>query len=426
MPTSSASPAPSTQHIEIHAMNKKQTILVALLCAAAAILAGLMLWRPLSSSSTPTAAGGHESHEDAHGHDDRHPEAGTPAADAGEEGAITMSAAQVKANGIAVDSARPARIRERLHVPAQVLANAERSVVLAAPAQGIVQALPVAVGASVRKGQVLAIVQSPAVAGWRADAGVARQRLALARTTWQREKSLWEQGISARQDLDAAEAALKEAEIGFDAARQRLAALGLAVGEGVSSSVTVRAPFDGVVIDKPAVAGQALDDSKPLLTVADLSQVWVEAALPADSLAQIGAGMPARVSVGAQPNEIEGKVAFVGPVLGEATRMATVRIVLPNPGGRLRPGMLASVDLMGQALDAPVTVANEALQTIHEHKVVFVRSASGFRAQDVVTGRSDGRRTEIVSGLAAGTAHAAAGSYVLKADLGKRDAGHED
>ena len=414
-------------------MNKKQTILVALLCAAAAILAGLMLWRPLSPSSTPpstpAAASGHESHEDAHGHDDRHAQAGTPAAAAGdqdEEGTIAMSAAQVKANGIAVDSARPARISERLHVPAQVLANAERSVVLAAPARGIVQAVPVAVGASVRKGQTLAIVQSPAVAGWRAEAGVARGRLALARTTWQREKSLWEQGISARQDLDAAEAALKEAEIGFDAARQRLAALGIDLGERVSGRVSVRAPFDGVVIDKPAVAGQALDDGKPLLTVADLSQVWVEAALPADSLAQIGAGMPARVSVGAQPNEIEGKVAFVGPVLGEATRMATVRIVLPNPGGRLRPGMLASVDLMGQALDAPVTVANEALQTIHEHKVVFVRSASGFRAQDVVTGRSDGRRTEIVSGLAAGTAHAVAGSYVLKADLGKRDAGHED
>jgi cobalt-zinc-cadmium efflux system membrane fusion protein len=410
-------------------MNKKQTTLVALLCAAAAILAGLMLWRPLSPSSAPAAAGGHASHEDSHGHDDRHAQAGSPAAEAGkedEEGAIAMSAAQVKANGIALDSARPARIRERLHVPAQVLANAERSVVLAAPARGIVQALPVAVGASVRKGQTLAIVQSPAVAGWRAEAAVARQRLALARTTWQREKSLWEQGISARQDLDAAEAALKEAEIGFDAARQRLAALGLDLGKGVSSSVAIRAPFDGIVIDKPAVAGQALDDSKPLLTVADLSQVWVEAALPADSLAQIGAGMPARVSVGAQPNEIEGRVAFVGPVLGEATRMATVRIVLPNPGGRLRPGMLASVDLMGQALDAPVTVANEALQTIHEHKVVFVRSASGFRPQDVVTGRSDGRRTEIVSGLAAGTAHAAAGSYLLKADLGKSDAGHED
>ena len=413
-------------------MNKKQKLMVALLCAAATILAGLMLWRPSSPASTPSAAAGHESHEDSHGHDDRHAEAGSPAADGGEEGAIAMSAAQVKANGIAIDSAGPAQIRERLHLPAQVLANAERSVALAAPAQGIVQAVPVSLGASVRKGQVLAIVRSPAVAGWRADAAVARQRLALARTTWQRENSLWEQGISARQDLDAAEAALKEAEIGAGAARQRLAALGLEVGAGaeaeagVSSSVAIRAPFDGIVIDKPAVAGQALDDGKPLLTVADLSQVWVEAALPADSLAQIGAGMPARVSVGAQPNEIEGKVAFVGPVLGEATRMATVRIVLPNPGRRLRPGMLASVDLMGQALAAPVTVANEALQTIHEHKVVFVRSAGGFRARDVVTGRSDGRRTEIVQGLAAGTAYAAAGSYLLKADLGKRDAEHED
>lgn len=406
-------------------MNRKQTIMIALMCAVAAILAALMLWRQPAAPSD----GEHAAHQDSHGHDDRHPE---PQAGAGadEESGIAMSAAQIRGNGIAIDKTGPARIREHLHLPAQVRVNAERSVALAAPAQGIVESVPVpvSVGSSVKKGQALVVVRSPAVAGWRADYGSAHARLALARTTHARERSLWEQGISARQDLDAAEAALREAEIAASAARQRLAALGLepdgGVSSDVSSAVTVRAPFDGVVIDKPAVAGQSVGETAALLTLADLSQVWVEAAVPGDSLAQVAAGMPAQVVIAAQPGQFAGTVSFVGPVLGESTRMATARVTLPNPGLRLRPGMLATVDLLGQEASVPVSVTSEAIQVVHERSVVFVRTASGFEARQVTPGRSDGKRTEILKGLEAGTAYAASGAFLLKAELGKGEAEH--
>jgi len=84
--------------------------------------------------------------------------------------------------------------------------------------------------------------------------------------------------------------------------------------------------------------------------------------------------------------------------------------------------MLADVDLMGKEVHVAVSVANDAIQTIHARTVVFVRTQAGFDARTVTTGRSDGRRTEIVAGLAAGTPHAVAGSYLLKADLGKGEA----
>lgn len=413
-------------------MNKRQKLAIAAMCALAAVLAALMLW----PQPAPPAQEGHAAHRDAHGHDDRHEQAGEPEAGAGHNGhnrhdsgagAVAMSAAQVKANGIAVDSAGPASIRERLHLPAQVRFDAERTVAVAAPAPGILASVPVGPGESVIKGQALAVLRSPAAAQWRAEHAVALQRLALARTTLQREQALWEQGISARQDFEAARAAHGEAAIAVQAARQRLAALGIAdSGGAVSSSVTVRAPLAGIVVDKPAVAGQAVDETRQLFTVADLSRVWVEAALPGASLGQVRSGMPLRVSAGALAREVEGTVAYVGPVLGEETRMATVRAVLPNPGLRLRPGMLATIDLLGPAHAAPVTVASEAVQTIHERSVVFVRSAAGFTACEVKLGRSDGRRTEVVEGLAAGTSYAASGAFLLKADLGKGEAGHED
>jgi len=396
-------------------MTKKQTLAIALMCALALLLAALMLLT--RQDATPT-------NEDAHGHDDRGANTAAAAEDAGARG-IAMTDAQIKANGIALDTAGPATLRQRLHLPAQVKVDAERTVALAAPAQGIVQAVLVSPGTLVRKGQALVTIQSPAVAQWRAEAASARQRLQLARTTYRREKTLWDERISARQDLEAAATAMKEAEIAAQAAAQRLAALGIAAG-AVSGSVTVHAPIAGVVVDKPAVAGQAVDETRPLLTIADLSHVWIEAAVPADSLGQVGAGMAAKISVGTQPDEIDGTVAFVGPVLGETTRMATARIVLPNRDARLRPGMLASVDLMGPQAEVPVTVSGDAIQTIHEHSVVFVRTKAGFAARDVVPGRSDGKRVEIVRGLAAGDVVAAGGSFLLKADLGKNEAGHDD
>lgn len=407
-------------------MTKKQKLAIALMCVVAAVLAGLMLWR---QPAPPAVQGSeeHEGHKDDHGHDDRHAE-GTPAgADSAEERAIVMTAAQIKANGIGLDTAKPAAIQERLHLPAQIKVDAERTVAIAAPAQGIVQSVLVSPGAAVKKGQALVTIQSPAVAQWRAEASAAQQRLNLARTTYEREKTLWEQRISARQDLDTAQTALKEAEIAVQAAGLRLSALGIDIGhDGVSSVVTVRAPLGGAVIDRPAVAGQTVDETRALLTVADLSHVWIEAAVPADSLGQVGTGMAVKVSVNAMPKALDGVVAFVGPVLGENTRMATARVTLANPGLRLRPGMLATVDLLGQQSEAPVTIDSSAIQTIHEHNVVFVRTASGFRPQDVTLGRSDGKRTEIVKGLAAGTSYATSGSFLLKADLGKSEAEHED
>ena len=395
-------------------MTKKQTLAIALLCALALLLAGPMLWRaPESPKQT-----------DAHGHD-RAAADETAQGGAGARG-IAMTAAQIQANGIALDTAGPATLRQRLHLPAQVKVDAERTVALAAPAQGIVQAVLVSPGSVVRKGQALVTIQSPAVASWRAEAARAHRRLALARTTYRREKTLWDERISARQDYEAAATAVQEAEIAAQAATQHLAALGIEPGRAVSGSVTVRAPIAGVVVAKPAVAGQAVDDMKPLLTIADLSHVWVEAAVPADSLGQVGTGMAAKISVGTRPDEIDGTVAFLGPVLGETTRMATARIVLPNRDARLRPGMLASVDLLGPQERVSVTVASDAIRTIHEHSVVFVRTAAGFQARDVVPGASDGKRTAIVRGLESGAVVAAGGSFLLKADLGKSEAGHDD
>jgi len=396
----------------------KQWRIVALLCLIAAALAALILWRQPGAPATPEE---HAGHADSHGHDDRHEEkqaAAVPDDD------IAMTTAQVRANGIGLEQAGPARIQELLHLPAQVNVDAERTVAVAAPGAGMVQSVAVTPGSTVARGQALLVLHSPEVAQWRAELATARQRRQQAQAVFQRERQLWEERISARQDMEAAQAALAEAQIAVQAAEGRLSALGIG-GAALTGAVTVRAPIAGVVIERAVAAGSTVDPDKPLLTVADLSHVWIEAALPTENLSQVTVGMPATISAAALEKPLAGTVSFVGPVLGETTRMATVRVTLANPGLRLRPGMLATLDLMGQHADAAVTVASDAVQTIHERSVVFVRTPGGFEARTVVPGRSDGKRTEILRGLAAGTQYAAGASYLLKADLGKGEAEHE-
>ncbi|HEX8603360.1 MAG TPA: efflux RND transporter periplasmic adaptor subunit, partial [Pseudoduganella sp.] len=200
-------------------MTKKQKLTIALMCVVAALLAALMLLRQPATEQnehehgSEETAPGHAEHEDSHGHDDRHAE---PAAAAAATDAIAMTEAQMKANGIGLEAAQPASLRETLHLPAQVRADAERTVALAAPARGMVRSVLVSPGSVVRKGDGLVTLQSPEVAQWRADAAAAAQRLQLARTVAEREQKLWDQRISARQDLDIATAARGEAQVQAD------------------------------------------------------------------------------------------------------------------------------------------------------------------------------------------------------------------
>jgi len=123
--------------------------------------------------------------------------------------------------------------------------------------------------------------------------------------------------------------------------------------------------------------------------------------------------------------EAEGRVAYVGSLIGEQTRSAKARVTLPNPDRSWRPGLFVTVDLVQNETEVPVAVPAEAIQTYRDAKIVFGRFGEFFEARPVELGRNDGKRVEVVSGLAPGTRYAATNSFVLKADLGKAGASHD-
>lgn len=122
--------------------------------------------------------------------------------------------------------------------------------------------------------------------------------------------------------------------------------------------------------------------------------------------------------------QVEGQINYVGSLLGEQNRAATARATLANPDGAWRPGLFVSIAVSTERVNAAVVVPQSALQSWEEQTVVFARTAEGFEARPVQIGRRDAGQVEITAGLDAGTQVAAAGSFVLKSELGKGSAEH--
>lgn len=371
---------------------------------------------------------GHDDHGHGHAEEATHA-AAKPASSAASAPAeaphARFSDEQLRHNGIVLADAEPARIATRLQLLGEVKLNQDRAVIVTPRLAGLVEAVRANAGDRVKRGQVLAVISSPALADQRSELLTAQKRLALARTTHDRERRLWEDKISAEQDYLAARQAMQEAEIAVENARQRLAALGATAGDpqGLTRH-EIRSPIDGVVVDKKLSVGEALQEDAAVFHVADLSSVWVELTVPAKDLNQLAEGMTAQVKATAFEAQGTARLSYVGALVGEQNRSATARLVLANPKGQWRPGLPVTVALTASEAEVPVAVAADAVQVLDDARVVFVRTGQQFDARRVETGRSDGSHVEVTKGLNAGERYAAKNSFLVKADIGKAAAEH--
>lgn len=390
----------------------------------AIVAAGIALGALILVGVKPAATGDEHDHA---GKEARHGEDGHEQ----EEGRMRMSDETARSVGIAVETAGPRRIDATLQLQGEIQFDQDRVAHVVPRLAGVVVRSAKGLGDRVRKGDLLAVIESQALADLRSEHLAATKRLELARTTFEREKRLWEDRISAEQDYLAARQALAEAEIAHRTVEQKLFALGLghaAIMRGSTEGLTrfeIRAPLDGVVIEKHLALGEAVKEDASIFTVADLSVVWAEMTVHPQDLAGVKPGQSVTVRATALDAAAAGKVAYVGALVGEQTRSAKARVTLPNPQGNWRPGLFVTVDVVREEKEVPVAVSVAAVQSMRDAKVVFGRDGEFFELRPVELGVSDGKWVEIVKGLAAGAQYAATGSFILKADLGKAGAGHE-
>ncbi|MBB3014872.1 cobalt-zinc-cadmium efflux system membrane fusion protein [Cupriavidus alkaliphilus] len=420
-------------------MSKQQRAAVVAILVAGLLGGAAILFTGKGGGGTGEDAHGHAEHGDEHGHEHgkgdkagAHADASAPAAQPQAEGkphVIALTPAQIEQAGIGMATVAAAALRSSVDFPGEIRFNDDRTAHVVPRVAGVAQAVPANLGQAVRKGEVLALIASTTVAEQRSELLAAQKREALARATYAREKTLWQEKISAEQDYQQARTALEEAQIAVQNARQKLTAIGAAEGGGAGGGAlnqfALRAPFDGIVVEKHLSLGEAVKEDASVFTVSDLSSVWAEFVVSARDLDRVRVGEAVTVRSSASATQAEGKVSYVGALLGEQTRTAKARVTLANPGTAWRPGLFVTVSVLGAPVQVPVTIAADALQQVDGQSVVFVAVPDGFAVQPVKTGRTDGKLVEVTQGLQAGARYAAANSFILKSELGKASAGHE-
>lgn len=341
------------------------------------------------------------------------------------EGRVSMSDKQLILNSVEVLTAGPAKIKSTLKLQGEIKLNADKSVQIVSRVGGIVEGVTVNAGDKVRKGQVLATVSSQAIADVRSDLLAAQKRVGLARTSYQREKQLWEEKISAQQDYLQAQNDLQEAEINLSRIQQKLGALGAGSSGTGQARYEIRSPIDGVVTLKKVSQGQVVSEVDSLFEVSDLSTVWAEMTIYAKDINTVKSGQRVTIKAAAFDAQSVGNISYVGSLVGEQSRTAMARVILSNPENTWLPGLPVNIELSVNEVDVPLAVSLEGIQTMNEETVVFGRYGSNFEARPVTLGRRDEKYVEVIEGLNAGEKYAAANSYLIKADIGKAGASHE-
>lgn len=442
---------------------------------APAALAVALLCHPLAAQD------GHEGHDhDEHGHEAESHEGHDHAAESheghdhseeGHEGhdhsghahgnpdEATLSPEAIRISGIATEVAWKRVLSEVATVPARVEYDAESMAHVGTTVPGRVAEIAVRLGDTVKEGDLLLVIESPALGEAESDflqkrsaVEAARIDVDAARIVLERAEKLREaNGVSVtdllgRQgDFRKAEAALKIAEAAQQAAENRLHILGLDQGEvdalastgEVTTRFELRAPIAGQVIEREVTRGEVVDvDRHAMAVIADMSTLWIVADVPERLVPRARIGSKGIVSTNFEGTaRVEATVNYVAPQLDARTRTAQVRLPIEaaetKMAGVLRPGMFAQVDLElgGSDGDAPVlAVLEEAVQTVEGEPCVFVPVAGkpgAYARRALVLGPRVGKWVPVVSGIAEGEAYVAKGSFVLKAELGKEGVAHE-
>jgi len=286
------------------------------------------------------------------------------------------------------------------------------------------------IGQQVRGGQVLAILESPAVGQVRAEQGEARALLAIAEENYERERRLEAQGISSRKELLDAQADLRRAEAALASATQRLSALGGGAGSGGEFAIT--SPFPGVIVEREASLGEVVSPADQLFTVANLDRLWIALDIYERDLARVAVGQGVDVTVAAYPGRtFAGQIVYIGDVLDPERRTVRARVEVQNPDRALRPGMFANATIRVGAGGSPrPVIPRDAIQDVEGQSAVFLRGdhPGEFRAVPVQVGESVGDgRVVILSGVEPGDEIVVAGAFMLRSELASgeiSEAGH--
>lgn len=339
----------------------------------------------------------------------------------GPHDALEMTPAAIEAAQVTVQPVTSGGLAAEVVAQATVAAAPNGQAILTARAAGAVTRINKRIGDPVRAGEALAVVESREAAQIAAERASAAARADLARKTLARERRLYEQRVSARQDYEQAQA---EAAAANAEARRAQVAAGAAQVTGDGRGVLVVSPITGRITAAPVSLGAFVQPETELFRIADPARVQIEAAVSGVDAARVTAGDRAILET-SDGRTVEGRVRSITPALNQETGAATAVIDAATAG--LQPGQSLRVRIVtrGGGTSTAIIVPDEAVQTVEGRDVVFVRTAKGFQARQVTVGQRSAGRAEVIAGLTAGQSIATRNAFMLKAELSKGEGGDE-
>ncbi len=394
---------------------KNQWVIALSLLIACLALSAWLFFSGKKTSNTENSEEGHAEGEAGHGESEK------------EEGSLNLTSKQLVEYGVKLEQVGRGEVEQNLSYPAKLVVNTDQQAHVSSPFSARVDSVNVALGQQVEKGQTLATLFVPDLVDQQANLSMAQEALTLAQQDYQREKQLWEQGVSARQDYQRAYNAYRQAQIQVQAANSRLSALGAT--RSSKGRYVLTAPLSGVISSKDIVIGEQIGPEKQLFVIDRLDQLWVEFVLPS-------------TNTNIQPNqEIEFKSlqtnnifkAQVQSLTSEAdsqTGRLQVRAKVLTPSKELRPNLMVNVLLKQNNAATVLRVNKAAVQQIDGKNVIFVAKTEKDKihfapvAVELGNYSSDAQWVEVKSGITEKQQYVTQGSFLLKSELEKGEAEH--
>ncbi|MFZ6876099.1 efflux RND transporter periplasmic adaptor subunit [Undibacterium sp. Di27W] len=379
-------------------------VTVGLVAVAAALGFGASHWMATKKTPTtvPVAASAAASAQ---------AESGTPE--------IKIPAEYLKIAKIAVEPVLNGGLEAEILASGTVTAPPHSEAIIVARASGNLSRIYRQLGDTVRAGEALALVDSMEATSMSADRAVASAKVELARKAFAREATLFQQGVTPRQEMEAAQSALAVAE---SEAQRAVTIARTAQVTGDGKSVAVVSPIAGKITAQMGTLGGFVQPQTELFRVAGFGPVQVEASVSAADIVRIASGDKATI-IASNGAPVAATVRSVTSTVNGSTRAATV-VLTPIPVTSAGTGSRALV--VGEGVQArlhvkegstAISVPEDAVQNIDGRDVLFVRTKEGFKIQPVMVGTRSGGVAQIVSGIRAGEQVATRNAFLIKADM---------
>lgn len=323
-------------------------------------------------------------------------------------------------------------VRSAIHATANIKPNEYKLIHVSPRIEGKAVKVIGELGDLVQPGQTLAVLDSMELGQKKSILRQAHTTLSVTKAHYERENRLFEQKISSTKDFLDAQGAYQQSAAAYQAAFEALELVGLSHQDVLEilkkkgahhplSSFPLTAPQKGTVIAREISPGELVTPRDKPFTIADLTTVWILLDIYETDLAQVRVGAEVRVTAVAYPDEtFQGAVVYLGNLVNPDTRTVEARVEIPNPDGRLRPGMFARASIASSVVtkEKVLVVPQEAIQHIDKKPVAFVEEQPGTYVRRTVTlGSADDRNVELRAGLEDGEHVVTIGSFYLKSVL---------